>query len=301
MMSDMNKNECSLPKLESEVLRSFIVVAERGNITRAAEDLLRTQSAISMQIKRLERELGLELFERKARGMILTQAGERLLVSARRVVAMLDQAAMDLAGDPIAGHVTVGIPDDYGSELLATILADFANRHPGIDVSITCGFSVGFDEAVRRGKLDIAVYAGPQGDPGGEVLLTEQTVWAGSPTMTIPADGPLPVALFDRSCWWRDAAVGALDGAGIEYRAAYTSESVAGVKAAIKAGLAVGILARSTVEPAMRVLGPGDGLPGLPASNLILTCKSGAPSPAMHAMADAIRRGFAAYVAPAGS
>ncbi len=297
----MNKIERSLPKLESEILRSFIMVADRGNITRAAEDLLRTQSAISVQIKRLETELGLALFERKARGMVLTRAGERLLVSARQIVAMLDQTAVDLTGDPIAGHVTVGIPDDYGSELLATILADFANRHPAVDVSITCGFSVGFDDAVRRGKLDIAVYAGPQGNPNGETLLTEQTVWAGSPTLAVPRDAPLPVALFDRSCWWRDAALGALDAAGIAYRAAYTSESVAGVKAAIKAGLAVGILARSTVEPAMRILGPADGLPGLPASNLILTCKSGAPSPAMHAMADAIRRGFAAYVAPAGS
>ncbi len=296
----MNKIERSIPKLESDVLRSFITVAAHGNITRAAEDLFRTQSAISVQMKRLEAEIGAPLFVRQARGMVLTPAGERLLVSARRIIAMLDEAAADMAGDPIAGHVTVGIPDDYGSELLATILADFANRHPAIDVTIACGFSVGFEEAVRRGKLDIAVYAGPQGDANGEVLLTEQTVWAGSPTLTLPDNAPLPVALFDRSCWWRDAAVGALEASDIAYRAAYSSESVAGVKAAIKAGLAVGILARSTVEPAMRILGPADGLPPLPASNLMLISKQGAASPAMQAMADAIRRGFAAYVAPAG-
>ncbi len=294
----MNKIERSAPRLESDILRSFIAVAEHGNITRAAEDLFRTQSAISVQIKRLETEVGQPLFIRQARGMVLTPPGERLLTQAQRIVAMLDQAAADLAGDPISGHVTVGIPDDYGSDLLATILADFANRHPAIDVSITCGFSVGFEEAVRRGTLDIAVYAGPQDDARGEVLLTEQTVWAGSPTMTVPEDAPLPVALFDRSCWWRDAAVGALDEAGIAYRAAYSSESVDGVKAALKAGLAVGILARSTVEPGMRILGPAEGMPPLPASNLMLISKAGKPSPAMQAMAEAIRRGFAAYVAP---
>ncbi|NNF80366.1 MAG: LysR family transcriptional regulator [Rhizobiales bacterium] len=297
----MNKIERSLPKLESDVLRSFVTVADHGNITRAAEDLFRTQSAISVQIKRLEAEVGAPLFVRQARGMVLTPAGERLLVSARRIIAMLDEAAADMAGDPIAGHVTVGIPDDYGSELLATILADFANRHPAIDVTIACGFSARFEDAVRSKKLDIAVYAGPQGDANGEVLLTEQTVWAGSPTITVPSSAPLAVALFDRSCWWRDAAVDALEAANIAYRAAYSSESVAGVKAAIKAGLAVGILARSTVEPAMRILGAADGLPPLPASNLMLISKQGAASPAMQAMADAIRRGFAAYVAPAGS
>lgn len=293
----MNKIERSLPRLESEILRSFLTVAEYGNITRASEDLGRTQSAISVQIKRLEAEVGQSLFERQARGMVLTRAGERLRASARQIVAMLDQAAADLAADPIAGHVTVGIPDDYGSELLATILAEFANRHPAIDVSITCGFSVGFEEAVKRGKLDIAVYAGPKDDAEGEVLLTEQTVWAGSPDMVLPQDAPLPVALFDRSCWWRDAALTALDAANISHRTAYTSESVAGVKAAIKAGLAVGILARSTLDPSMRILGLADGLPGLPASNLMLICKKGTKSPAIRAMADAIRQGFARHLA----
>lgn len=297
----MNKIERSLPKLESEVLRTFIAVAAHGNITRAAEDLFRTQSAISVQIKRLEAEVGAPLFVRQPRGMVLTPAGERLLVSARRVIALLDEAAAEMAGDPIAGHVTVGIPDDYGSELLATILADFANRHPAVDVTITCGFSVGFEDAVKRGKLDIAVYAGPQGEAAGEVLLTEQTVWAGSPTLALAGTAPLPVALFDRACWWRDAALSALEAAHIAYRPAYTSESVAGVKAALKAGLAVGILARSTVEPGLRILGPAEGLPPLPASNLMLIAREGAASPAMQAMADAIRRGFASYVAPAGA
>lgn len=297
-MVGMNKIERSLPKLESDVLRSFIAVAEHGNITRAAEDLFRTQSAISVQIKRLETEVGHALFVRKARGMVLTAPGERLLASARRIVSMLDQTAADLAGDPVVGHVTVGIPDDYGSELLATILADFANRHPSVDVSITCGFSVGFEEAVKRGTLDVAVYAGAQSTRHGEVLLTEQTVWAGSPALSVQDTEPVPVALFDRACWWRDAALSALDGSKIAYRAAYTSESVAGVKAAIKSGLAVGILARSTVEPTMRILGRADGFPALPASNLIMICKKGHASPAMSAMADAIRRGFAAHVAP---
>lgn len=297
-MVDMNKIERSIPRLDSEILRSFIAVAEHGNITRAAEDLFRTQSAISVQIKRLETEIGQSLFIRQARGMVLTPAGERLLSQARRIVTMLDQTAADFAGAPLSGHVTVGIPDDYGSDLLATILADFANRHPAVDVSITCGFSVGFAKAVKRGKLDIAVYAGPQEGAEGEVLLTEQTVWAGSPTLTLPRDTPLPVALFDRTCWWRDAALKALDDAQIPYRAAYTSESVEGVKAALKAGLAVGILARSTVEPGLHILGHDDGFPPLPASNLMLLTKQGDRSPAQRAMCEAIRRRFAAHVSP---
>ncbi len=295
-MIGMNKNERSLPQLDSDALRTFVAVAARGNVTHAADDLHRTQSAISVQVKRLEAELGVRLFEREARGMGLTPAGEKLLPTARSILVMLECAVAELILDPIEGLVSVGIPDDYGPDLLATILADFAQRHPLVDVNITCGFSVGFRDAVERGQLDLAVYASDERRPGGEVLLEEQTVWVASKTRDATRKNPLPIVLFDRSCWWRDVAIDALTHAGIAHRIAYSSESVSGVKAAVKAGLAVGVLARSTVEPSMRILGAADGMPHLPSSNLVLIRNVAAANSAAAAMTDAIRRGFTSAV-----
>lgn len=297
MIVSMHKNERSLPNLDSEVLRTFVAVAEHGNVTHAAEALHRTQSAISVQIKRMEDGLGVKLFTREPRGMSLTTSGEKLISSARPILGALDRAAADLRADPIEGKVRVGIPDDYGSELLALVLADFAQRHPSVEVSIRCGFSVGFPKAVERGELDLAVFACDHERSGGEILLEEQTVWVGSANVALYKDDPLPVTLFDRECWWRDAAIDSLNGASISYRVAYSSESVAGIKAAIRAGLAIGVLARSTIEPTMKILGRKEGLPPLPSSNLVLIGNPKDETQAMTAMAESIRHGFSSLVA----
>lgn len=288
----MNQIERSLPRLESEALRTFVAVAELGNVTRAADLLHRTQSAISVQVKRLEQDIGVELFRREPRGMGLTAAGEKLLPQARHILQLIDRAALEAAHGAVEGRVRVGIPDDYGSGLLAAILGDFAARHPNVDVDITCGFSTGFPEAVRSSRLDLAVYTDQGSRVAGDVLLKEETVWVGSRDHDMSGQAVLPLALFDRSCWWRDAAMDALAQAGIAHRVAYSSESVAGIKAAVKAGLALGVLARSTVDADMRVLGSAEGLPPLPVSNLVLIRRSAAPSAAIEAMTDAIRRGF---------
>ena len=295
----MNKIERYVPQLDSEALRFFERVAECGNVTRAAEQLHRTQSAVSVQIRKLEEDLGQSLFTREPRGMTLTAAGERLFASSKPILAMLNRAAISMVADPLEGTVRVGIPDDYGSELLAVVLADFASLHPNIEVSITCGFSTTFADAVQKGTLDLAVYAGDPNEHRGEVLLAEQTVWAAGRNSTLDLAVPVPLALFDRACWWRDAALDALTAAGLDFRIAYTSESVAGVKAAIAAGLAIGILARGTLEPSMRIVGPADGLPALPTSNLMMLQNQEAPAAPTEAMMQAIRRAFAENASPA--
>ena len=291
-MATMNQIERYTPHLDSESLKYFEMVARCGNVTRAAEQLHRTQSAVSVQIRKLEQDLGQSLFVREPRGMSLTPAGERLLASSKPILALLEQAAAAMVADPLEGRVRVGIPDDYGPDLLATILADFASLHPNVEVNITCGFSATFSEQVANGELDLAVYAGEVDEGRGEILMTEQTVWATGRSSAIDVDEPVPLALFDRACWWRDAVLEALSSAGMNYRLAYTSESVAGVKAAISAGLATGILARSTVEPSMRILGAADGMPPLPASNLIMLKYKDAPDGPTEAMMQAIRRAF---------
>lgn len=278
--------------MNSELLRTFIAVATHGNVTHAALALHKTQSAVSVQVKRLEASLDVQLFERGARGVTLTNAGVKLLRMATPIIEQLDQAQTMFSDKQMGGQVRVGIPDEYGETILPTILAGFSRLHRGVEVSVRCEFSVDFPEAIRRGELDLALFACQKPLADYEVLRVEQTVWAAHADKSSYREEPIPLALFECSCWWRDVALDALESAGTNYRIAYTSQSVAGIKAAISAGLAVGVLARSSVDESMRILKWKDGFPNLPESSLVMIQGSKEPSPAVAAMADAIRVGF---------
>lgn len=293
----MNEIDRSFPALDSDLLRTFVAVARHGNVTRAAASLHRTQSAVSVQIRRLEELLGTALFVREPRGVSLTGSGESLHSAAIGIIDMLDRTARGFAREPLRGQVRIGIPDDYGASVLPRILAGFNARHPAVEVEVRCGFSPGFPAAVERGELDLAVFASDRAVPDGSLLAEEETVWVASRQLRPADDDPVRLALFDRACWWRDAAMAALRSAGRPFRIVCSSESVAGVKAAVQAGLAVGVLARSTVEPAMRILGDRDGFPPLPRSHLVLLEAGCVESPAVEAMAAIIRSDFQAGLA----
>ena len=277
--------------LDTDLLRTFLAVARHRNVTRGAEALHRTQSAVSIQIKRLEERLAIKLFRREARGMSLTDAGEQLHLAAERIVNDLDQTVRAFRADPIGGIVRVGIPDEYGSDVLPTILSDFTARHPAVEVFVQCGFSADFPDAVDRGGLDLAVFADAGSPNLSGSLIQDATVWVASRAYQCRREHPVSLALFDRSCWWREVATESLEKADQPYRIVFSSESVDGVKAAIATGLAVGVLARSTVEPTMHILGEQQGFPRLPDSVLRLL-QGRNNSPATGAMALAIENGF---------
>ena len=185
----------------------------------------------------------------------------------------------------------VGIPEEYGAEVLPTVLADFSARFPAVEVFVRCGFSVEFPEAIRRGELDLAVFADCRSFGQSDTLIRDPMVWVASRPWRCRDEEPVPLALFDRACAWRDVTIQALENAGQPYRIVFSSESTAGIKAAIATGLAVGVLARSTLESLMLVLGREHGLPPLPDSALFLLRGSNG-SLAIDAMAAAIESGF---------
>lgn len=279
------------PILETELLRSFLVIAETGNATRAGERIGRTQSAVSLQLRRLEERLGARLFEREARGMTLTEAGRILLPRAR---ALLEDARAieSLFAAPLQGRVRVGLPDDDDAAPLERILTAFRRAHPDVEVSVRTGLSAAFPESVRRGALDLAVTVMPETDGAGRTLARDPLVWAASASFAPRAGGPVPLAVFARDCWWRDAATRAFEAAEIACDICVESESVAGVKAAIRSGLAVGLLSARAVGAGMRVLGPADGMPRLGAARLALIGAPIGSSPAVEAMAAAIESAF---------
>lgn len=277
--------------VNSDLLRTFSVVADTGNVSRAAETLGRTQSAISLQIRKLEERLSVVLFERSTRGVVLTDAGRRLLPAANRTIREIERVEA-LFVEPLTGRVRIGIPDDYNETILERVLARFVERHDFVEVFVRAGCTKGFVQAIANDELDLAVYSAGRVE-GVEPFLVEPTRWVAASHFEPPTDAPLPLAMFDRDCWWRDVAGDALDAVGRAWRVAYTSENYASVKAAITAGLAVGIVAESAIGAGMRTLGEKDGFPALPPTSLTLLTGARAGSGPVIAMEEAIRAAIA--------
>ncbi|MDZ7602753.1 MAG: LysR substrate-binding domain-containing protein [Hoeflea sp.] len=278
--------------LSSDLLRTFLAVTEAGSVTEGAARILRSQSAASLQIRRLETVIGQKVFARHGRGVILTDAGERLLLVARDVIGKLDATLRDLTSDTLHGTLRLGIPDDHTKPRLSRIVAEFAQSHPQVTLDVTCAQSADFGAALAAGSLDLAIIEVAHPQAASEILCQEQTCWMMSRRHDLLSRDPLPVALFDRDCWWREAALAALDAMRRRYRIVYSSQSVSGVAAAIDAGVAVGLLGESSMSAELRRLGPSEGFAPMPVSHLVLGQRRGGDSGPIRAMRQAIRRSF---------
>ena len=246
----------------SELLKTFCAVAELGNVTQAATVLAKTQSAISVKIRQLEEQLSVSLFNRLARGVELTDEGYRLLPVAKRVLVEINRAG-ELFTRRLVGRIRVGIPDDYNETILEQALAQFCSRHSEVEVFVQSGCTAGYRDAIDKGELDLAIYSGLPGQVK-DAFHTEPTVWVASHEFAIDNNDPLPVAIFDRHCRWRSVPTDTLDKASLNWRIAYLTENFSSYKAAIRSGLAIGIMAKSSVEDSFRVLGITEGLPFCP-------------------------------------
>ncbi|MEO1091735.1 MAG: LysR family transcriptional regulator [Pseudomonadota bacterium] len=281
-----------MANLDSDLLRTFIAVAEAGSVTDGAARVYRSQSAASIQIKRLETVLGRAVFERHGRGVSLTDAGRRLLPVARNVTEQLDGTLREMASDGLRGKLRLGLPDDHGRARLAQIVGAFAQSHPIVELEVTCSLSTAFPDALAKGQLDLAVYEVEAPSTEEEVLFEDPTCWAASPYRDFTAADQLPIALFDHTCWWRDAALLSLKAGGRPFRVVYSSQSVAGVAAAVEAGVAVGLLGRSSLHEGVMVLDERYGLGPTPTSKLVLGKSAEDPSASVRAMMLAIRAAF---------
>lgn len=268
-----------LPLLDTDVLRTFVAIAESGSFTRAARQVFRTPSALSMQIKRLEETLGKPLFVRDARQVRLTPEGEVLLSYGRRLLKLNEEAVTQFLAPALEGTVRFGTPDDIGTRILPGVLAQFARSHPAVQVDVVAGRSVEMIRRLDAGELDlILVTAGNEGQEAGrgEVVHTEPLEWACREGGIAPRRSPLPVSLADQGCAWRAMALAALDRAGIAYRIAYTSEHCAGQQAAMLADLAVAPFPASLIRPPLRRVGEEAGLPPIGDYQVLLIRRPGA-------------------------
>jgi len=280
------------PNLDSDLLRTLVAIAEAGNFTHAAEIVGRTQSAISVQVKKLEEIVGERLFERGPRGVTLTSPGERLVKDSKRIISLLDQAALSLHANPLDGFVRIGIPEEYGGTVLPRVLSRFSKMHPKVEVTVRCATSSELRAYLDKGELDLVVVHEDAAMIGGEVLLNDPVVWVTSDTHIQHECDPIPIAVSERGCWWRDWALASLDQSQKDYRVSYESSSTFGLQAAVSSGIAVAILAQSQIPSDCRELTLAEGFPQLQGTSIVLRRRTQIECSTKAGMAQAIREAF---------
>lgn len=261
--------------LDIDLLRSFVAVAEARSFTRAAARLSRVQSAVSMQIKRLEEALDRRLFERDSRTVTLTRDGEAMLGHARRMLSLNNEVFEDMSRPIMAGSARLGA-SDVASYLLPQILPRFAVAYPSLRLEIACDRSWNLLDQLDAGELDIALVTQAGERSGGRLIRQEPLVWAAARGHLAHERDPVPLALFGAGCIYREQAIAAMDAAGKRWRLAYSSVNQSGLTAAVEAGLAVTTAVQSTLGSGHRVLGPAEGFPPLPNIEVQMFTRSGA-------------------------
>ncbi|ODV15577.1 MAG: LysR family transcriptional regulator [Rhodanobacter sp. SCN 68-63] len=277
---------------DPEVLRSFLLGVELGSFARAAERLNRSTSAVSAQLKRLEDQAGRPLLRKSGRGMALTETGEVMLGYARRLLELNDEAAAAVRGVELEGRVRLGLQEDFGETLLPAVLGRFARAHPKLRIEARIARNAELLDGVNHGKLDLALaWEGEQSSPHVERLARLPLRWIGSAdarSSKLRRRGEaLPLVVLDAPCLVRRAAIDALDRAGIAWRIAFTSASLAGTWAAVTAGLGVSVRTPLGLPAGVRALTAKEaGLPALPMLGLALHRADAEPFPAVTRLAN---------------
>jgi DNA-binding transcriptional LysR family regulator len=273
--------------LDLDLLRSFVSVVDAGGFTRAGERVHRTQSTVSQQIRRLEEDLGQTLLKRDGREVTPTEAGERLLSYARRLLALAEEARDVVARPGPDGAVRLGIPEDFAAYRLAKLLAAFSRAHPSLRLDVRADQSLNLKRDVERGDLDLALLKrGADDERAAIAAWPEQVYWVTSKSHPVNLDsGSLPLIGFPLGCIYRTRAIHALESAGRAWHMAYTSSSLAGIQAAVAAGMGLSILSDMSVQADHRVLTAREGFAPIDRTEVALVASPDA-SPATLRLAD---------------
>lgn len=280
--------------LDLDHLRTFVAIVDAGSFTRAAEDVFKTQSAVSMQMRRLEERLGATLFERTGRTIRITDDGSRLLAYARRMLALSQETLSAFDEEAMQGHVRIGLPDDYAERFLPEILARFSRSNPLVELQIACEPSSNLAEHIDKGRLDVALVS--DCFPGAtltEVVRREPLHFVTSASHDIHNEPVLPLALGRPDCVWRTEGCEALDRIGRRYKVLFTSWSAQIVTSAVLSGLAVSVLPECALRPGMRVLGEFDDFPVLQDTEIGVLRSRNADGPVVSALVEHIRESLA--------
>ncbi|MBD9541396.1 LysR family transcriptional regulator [Ensifer sp. ENS04] len=275
---------------ETELLRTFVTVAECGGFSRAAERLNSTQSTVSHQIKRLEMQAARTFLRRTTRAIALTEDGEIMIDYARKFLRLADDAKQHFNAPKLEGQVRLGASDDFATYSLPEVLARFKRIHPNVRLSVDVGLSGSLVERLDAGDFDLVLGKRRVGDEQGEFVFREKLVWVASPDFEMEPGEPVPLAVYPKPCLYRCIAVEELNRAGRECNIVYTSPSLSGIRAAAVAGIAITPLAANFTTPELIPFKGDEQLPELPEVEFALFRKKGRETKATRELADLLLR-----------
>jgi DNA-binding transcriptional LysR family regulator len=279
-----------LPNLDMDALRSLVAILHLGSLARAAERVGRSPSAISQQMRKLELQLGQPLFRRQGRRVVLTEAGDRVLAYARRILELNDEAVHAVRGAAIDGTVRFGLPGDFAESWLPAALGQFRKAYPAVRVDVLVERNGLLLERLDRGELDLVLAMNQGGRADAERLATLPMTWIG-PAGTgevVRPDTVLDLALYQPPCFFRQAGTAALDRAGIAWRPAFVTASLHSLWAGVAAGLGLTVRTGADLPPSLMRLDERHGLPSLPGVELCLHAAPGLPSAALTHLRQAV-------------
>jgi DNA-binding transcriptional LysR family regulator len=284
------------PTFEIDALRTIVVGTELGSFARAAVQLGRSQSAVSMQLKRLEEQAGHALFQRAGRSLVPTEAGDALLTYARRIIELHDEAAAALGTTATAASVRMGMPQDFFEDVMPDAITRFSRRRPGVHVEVRAGRNYALEEEVESGRLDLALafFQAGRGKPGA-LLASLPMSWFGGKKFAISSSentDRIPLVLFDHPCLFRQTALHALDDKGVPWRLSLTTPSLPGVWGALRFGHGVTVRTAHLAPADIHDVGAELGLPRLPSIELRMVTRSDLPPAAaeLQAILEAVVR-----------
>lgn len=248
--------------LQIDWLKCFVAVTDAGSLSAAAPEVHRSQSAVSMQLKKLESALGCRLLMRGPRQHQLTAEGLKLLGYARRILDLHAETLAAFHGEALTGRIRLGVPDDYAEKYLTPVLKRFAPSHGAVEIELSCEQSTSLIPRVKRGDLDLALVSRDH-PRQGTFLFYEPMVWVGSPQFEVWRRNPLPIAVYESASLAKRSAINSLALQGRQYRVVYNSSSLAGQVAAVESGLAVAVVTQCSVPAHLDILGSEHGLGAL--------------------------------------
>lgn len=274
-----------LRNLDIDLLRAFVTVAELGGFTLAADVLLRRQSTLSLQIKRLEDALGRRLLDRTSRRVRVTAEGESLFAHARQMLELNDRIVASLSEPALAGTVRLGTPEDFATTHLPKVLSRFAQAYPAVELEVTCDLTLNLVTRFRHGDFDLVlVKREPERSDRGVRVWREPLVWVAAERLSLSGEGPLPLVLSPPPCVYRKRATDSLTSVRRPWRVAYSCASLAGQHAAVKAGLGITVLPKDMVPAGLAAIERRKGLPDLHDTEIALLSgrKLSAPARRLH-------------------
>ena len=281
--------------LDLTALRSFVTVADTGGVTRAAGLLNLTQSAVSMQIKRLEESLARALFLRSGRGLSLTGDGEQLLGYARRLLALNDEVYQRLTDHAFEGEIVLGVPHDIVYPVIPHVLKRFNAEFPRMKVQLIASNTVELKTGFAKGECDLILTTENDPDAGGETLATLPLRWVGAPDGCVHTHRPVRLA-FGRKCKFRPVALGVLDAAGMAWEMAVETDSDRSIEATISADLAITAMLEGTEPAQLQLISADSGLPDLGTQQINMHGAGDLTNPVNSRLAEMVRHGYDALL-----